>query len=54
MKADSVHQIFSAARGELVDQIKQDRSMLAAVLCGSLSHEHRLGEVRYRSGPGHD
>ena len=39
MKADSVHQIFSAALGELVDQIKQDRSILAAVLCGSLSHD---------------
>jgi uncharacterized protein len=39
MKADSVHQTFSAALGELVDQIKQDRSILAAVLCGSLSHD---------------
>jgi predicted nucleotidyltransferase len=35
----SVHQKFSAALDELVEQIKQDRSILAAILCGSLSHD---------------
>jgi predicted nucleotidyltransferase len=35
----SVHQKFSAALNDLVDQIKEDRSILAAILCGSLSHD---------------
>ena len=35
----SVHQKFSAALDDLVEQIKQDRSILAALLCGSLSHD---------------
>lgn len=30
---------FSAALDALVEQVKQDRSILAAVLCGSLSHD---------------
>jgi predicted nucleotidyltransferase len=34
-----IHQKFSAALDELVEQIKNDRSILAAILCGSLSHD---------------
>src|SRR5579864_7892101 len=36
---ESVHQKFSAALDILVDRVKQDRSILAAILCGSLSHD---------------
>ena len=39
MKSDSVHQTFTAALDALVEQIKEDRSVLAVVLCGSLSHD---------------
>ena len=39
MKAGSVHQTFTAALESLIEQIKQDRAILAAVLCGSLSHD---------------
>jgi hypothetical protein len=35
----SVQQTFQAALGTLVEQIKDDRSVLAAILCGSLSHD---------------
>ena len=35
----TVHQKFTAALDTLVEQIKQDRSVLAAILCGSLSHD---------------
>jgi hypothetical protein len=35
----SVHHKFSAVLDELIEQIKQDRSILAAILCGSLSHD---------------
>jgi hypothetical protein len=35
----SIHQTFTAALDALVAQIKEDRSVLAAVLCGSLSHD---------------
>jgi hypothetical protein len=35
----SVQQKFSTALDMLVDQVKQDRSVLAAILCGSLSHD---------------
>src|SRR5947199_1775088 len=38
-KATTVQQKFSAALDALVDQIKRDRSILAALLCGSLSHD---------------
>ena len=34
-----VHGTFMAALDALVEQIKQDRSVLAAILCGSLSHD---------------
>lgn len=39
MSQASVHQRFSAALDALVEQIKHDRSVLAAILCGSLSHD---------------
>jgi len=39
MQTNSVRQTFAAALDALVDQIKQDRAILAAVLCGSLSHD---------------
>jgi predicted nucleotidyltransferase len=35
----SVHKKFTEALDELVAQVKQDRSILAAILCGSLSHD---------------
>ncbi len=34
-----VHQKFTAALDALIEQIKHDRSILAAILCGSLSHD---------------
>jgi hypothetical protein len=37
--APDVRQTFSAALDKLVEQVKLDRSILAAVLCGSLSHD---------------
>jgi predicted nucleotidyltransferase len=39
MKSSPIHQKFSDALADLVEQIKADRSVLAAVLCGSLSHD---------------
>src|SRR3982751_5888154 len=30
---------FEAALSELVEQVREDRSVLAAILCGSLSHD---------------
>ena len=39
MKQTPVHERFSAALDALIEQVKQDRSVLAAVLCGSLSHD---------------
>jgi hypothetical protein len=39
MNPDPVQQKFSAALAALVDRVKQDRSVLAAILCGSLSHD---------------
>ena len=39
MPDDQVRQRFSTALDTLVEQVKQDRSILAAVLCGSLSHD---------------
>jgi polymorphic toxin system nucleotidyltransferase-like protein len=35
----TVHQTFAAAVDALVGQLQQDRSVLAALLCGSLSHD---------------
>ncbi|HMA22614.1 MAG TPA: hypothetical protein VKP00_01440 [Gemmatimonadaceae bacterium] len=39
MAPDSVHQTFTKALDALVAEIKQDRTVLAAILCGSLSHD---------------
>ena len=39
MEKASIHQTFTAALDALVGEIKQDRSILAAILCGSLSHD---------------
>ena len=39
MLSKSVHQTFTAALDSLIEHIKTDRSVLAAVLCGSLSHD---------------
>jgi hypothetical protein len=39
MAADSARQAFTAALDALVEQLKCDRSILAALLCGSLSHD---------------
>src|SRR2546429_5191933 len=37
--AGTVQQKFSAALELLVEQVKRDRSILAAILCGSLSYD---------------
>jgi hypothetical protein len=39
MQSKSVQQTFTAALDSLIEEIKQDRAILAAVLCGSLSHD---------------
>jgi predicted nucleotidyltransferase len=39
MDQQSVRQKFTAALDALVAQVKEDRSVLAAILCGSLSHD---------------
>jgi hypothetical protein len=39
MTPDTLHQHFTAALDGLVAQLKPDRSILAAILCGSLSHD---------------
>src|SRR5689334_16288596 len=39
MKIDRAAQRFTQALDGLVEQIKQDRAILAAILCGSLSHD---------------
>ena len=39
MVPNSIQQKFSAALDRLVEQVKRDRSVLAALLCGSLSHD---------------
>jgi hypothetical protein len=38
-KSDSVKEKFSTALATLVERVKLDRSILAAILCGSLSHD---------------
>jgi hypothetical protein len=38
-KPDAVRESFSAALDALVDQVRHDKSVLAAILCGSLSHD---------------
>lgn len=37
--AASAQERFTAALDELIDQVRKDRSVLAAILCGSLSHD---------------
>src|SRR5579871_5709319 len=39
MGSGAVHRQFTAALDVLVGQLKKDRSVLAAILCGSLSHD---------------
>ena len=39
MVHQSARQAFTAALDTLVGQVRQDRSILAALLCGSLSHD---------------
>ena len=39
MKPTTVEQQFTVALDALVEQVKEDRSILAAILCGSLSHD---------------
>src|SRR4030095_1254 len=39
MESNAVRQHFAAALDALVEQVKEDRSILAAILCGSLSHD---------------
>src|SRR5499433_3746220 len=39
MESGSVRQKFTDALDALVEQMKGDRSVLAAILCGSLSHD---------------
>jgi uncharacterized protein len=39
MGNEPIHQKFTAALDALIQQIKEDRSVLAALLCGSLSHD---------------
>jgi hypothetical protein len=39
MTDDTTRQRFAAALDALVEQVKADRSVLAAILCGSLSHD---------------
>ena len=39
MQHGSIRHTFTAALDALVEQIKEDRSVLAAILCGSLSHD---------------
>ena len=38
-RSDPVQQQFTAALDALIEQVKGDRSILAAILCGSLSHD---------------
>lgn len=39
MQSETVRQTFAAALDALVAQVKEDRSILAALVCGSLSHD---------------
>ena len=39
MDLERIDQRFSAALASLIDEVKRDRAILAAVLCGSLSHD---------------
>lgn len=39
MEKESIQQRFTDALDVLVEQVKEDRAVLAAILCGSLSHD---------------
>jgi predicted nucleotidyltransferase len=39
MEKESIREIFTEALDALVEQVKGDNSILAAILCGSLSHD---------------
>jgi len=39
MSHPPIQRLFTAALDALVEQVKEDRSILAAILCGSLSHD---------------
>src|SRR5262245_63850941 len=39
MKEASIQREFTKALDALIDQVKEDRSVLAAILCGSLSYD---------------
>jgi predicted nucleotidyltransferase len=39
MEQESIQEKFTAALEALVEQVKGDRSVLAAILCGSLAHD---------------
>jgi predicted nucleotidyltransferase len=39
MEKELIRQKFAEALAALVEQVKEDRSILAAILCGSLSHD---------------
>ena len=39
MKSDTDQETFTAALDALVEQIREDKAILAAILCGSLSHD---------------
>ena len=39
MKRAPVEEHFTTALAALIEQVKGDRSILAAILCGSLSHD---------------
>src|SRR5262245_54795066 len=39
LKNATIQQVFSRALDSLIEQIKLDRSVLAAILCGSLSYD---------------
>src|SRR5262245_65979179 len=39
MKPDAIVERYLRALDALIDDVKQDRSILAAILCGSLSHD---------------
>jgi predicted nucleotidyltransferase len=39
MRPASLHEQFTTAVDALVEQVKEDRSILAAILCGSLAHD---------------
>lgn len=39
MRNESIQQKFTAALDALIEQVKEDTAVLAAILCGSLSHD---------------